>query len=63
MTQGKHAIVGLVTGNHVSDPTELSAEPTAARPEEKTKPERVADKTKEKDPKRIQTKKQDQKRT
>jgi cell division septal protein FtsQ len=63
MTQGRHAIVGLVTGNHVSDPTELSAEPTAARPEEKTKPERVADKTKEKDPKRNQTKKQDQKRT
>ena len=63
MTQGRHAIVGLVTGNHVSDPTEVSAEPTAARPEEKTKPERVADKTKEKDPKRNQTKKQDQKRT
>jgi len=63
MTQGRHAIVGLVTGNHVSDPTELSAEPTPARPDEKTKPERVADKTKEKDPKRNQTKKQDQKRT
>jgi len=63
MTQGRHAIVGLVTGNHVNDPTELVAEPTAARPDEKTKPERVADKTKEKDPKRAQTKKQDQKRT
>jgi len=63
MTQGRHAIVGLVTGNHVSDPTELSAEPTPARPDEKTKPERVADKTKEKEPKRNQTKKQDQKRT
>ena len=59
----QHAIVGLVTGNHVNDPTELVAEPTAARPDEKTKPERVADKTKEKDPKRAQTKKQDQKRT
>jgi cell division septal protein FtsQ len=63
MTQGRHAIVGLVTGNHVSDPTELTAEPTAVRPDDRTKSERVADKTKQKDPKRNQTKKQDQKRT
>ena len=64
MTQGRHAIVGLVTGSHVSDPTELTTDPaTAASPDVKPKNERVADKVKDKDPKRNQTKKQDQKRT
>jgi hypothetical protein len=50
MTQGRHAIVGLVTGNHVSDPTELSVEPTRLDRRENAS-QRVADKTKEKDPK------------
>jgi cell division septal protein FtsQ len=64
MTQGKHAIVGLVTGKHVSDPAELNGEPaTAASSSERTKTDRVADKVKDKDPKRTQSKKQDQKRT
>jgi cell division septal protein FtsQ len=63
MTQGKHAIVGLVTGNHVSDPTELNGEPaTAASPSDRTKTDRVSEKVKDKDPKRTQSKK-DQKRT
>lgn len=68
MTQGKHAIVGLVTGNHVSDPTEVNAEPTTtASSSNRTKndkvADKVADKAKDKDPKRVQAKKQDQKRT
>jgi len=60
MTQGrKQAIVGLVTGAHVNE-ANLGSETVT----EKTKPETVAEKSKEKDTKpRNQTKKQDQKRT
>jgi len=61
MTQGKNkAIVGLVTGAHVSEAGPLNSEPEP----QKTKPESVAEKNKDKDTKtRNQTKKQDQKRT
>ncbi len=60
MTQGKNAIVGLVTGGKVS---EAAASGDGNEVPERTKPE-VAEKTKEKDAKtRSQTKKPDQKRT
>jgi len=62
MSQGeKKPIVGLITGNHVSEST-TSGESSSS--EERTKRESVSEKTKEKDSKaRNQPKKQEQKRT
>ncbi len=66
MTQGRHAIVGLVTGSHVTEATEpgdpaptVSEEVTAA---ERTRTQKPADRN-TKDAKRTQAKKPDQKRT
>ncbi len=67
LTQGKRAIVGLVTGNHaVTDETESAGSPEVnSISESERKNERTADKTpKEKNPKaRKETKKTDQRRT
>ena len=61
MTQGKHAIVGLVSGSHLSELTEPSGEPvTPLASEERARTEKTAEKS-TKDQKKA--KKPDQKRT
>src|SRR5215470_5515937 len=45
MTQGKHAIVGLVSGSHLSELTQPSGEPVTPLPnDERARPQKVAEK-------------------
>jgi cell division septal protein FtsQ len=66
MTQGRHAIVGLVSGSHVTEATEPGDKPPAASEEvttaQRTRTQKPADRN-TKDAKRNQVKKSDQKRT
>jgi hypothetical protein len=61
MTQGKHAIVGLVSGSHVSELTEPTNE--TATPISSDDRARTAEKSAKDQKNRTQTKKPDQKRT
>jgi len=64
MTQGKHAIVGLVSGSHLSEITQPSGEPAAQVPgDDRVRPEKVAEKSTKDQKNRTQAKKPDQKRT
>jgi cell division septal protein FtsQ len=64
MTQGKHAIVGLVSGSHLTELTQPTGE-TAPQPsgDERVRPEKVAEKSTKDQKNRTQAKKPDQKRT
>jgi cell division septal protein FtsQ len=66
MTQGRHAIVGLVSGSHVTEATEPGDTPPAVSEEattaQRTRTQKPADRN-TKDAKRNQVKKPDQKRT
>ena len=66
MTQGRHAIVGLVSGSHVTEATEPGDPPPAVSEEvttaQRTRTQKPADRN-TKDAKRSQVKKPDQKRT
>lgn len=66
MTQGRHAIVGLVSGSHVTQVTEPGDPPPAVSEEvttaQRTRTQKPADRN-TKDAKRSQVKKPDQKRT
>jgi len=64
MTQGKHAIVGLVSGSHVTEVQEPGAEAGAQLPrDERARTEKTADKNAKDQKSRNQAKKPDQKRT
>jgi cell division septal protein FtsQ len=64
MTQGKHAIVGLVSGSHLSELTQPSGETgSQLQGPERVRPEKVAEKGTKDQKNRTQTKKPDQKRT
>jgi cell division septal protein FtsQ len=64
MTQGKHAIVGLVSGSHVSELTEPSGDTgTKLSADDRARTEKAADKNNKDQKSRTQTKKTDQKRT
>ena len=64
MTQGKHAIVGLVSGSHLTELTQPAGE-TAPQltGDERVRPEKVAEKSTKDQKKPTQAKKPDQKRT
>jgi len=63
MTQGKHAIVGLVSGSHLSEITPPSGEPASVPGDDRARPEKVAEKSTKDQKNRTQAKKPDQKRT
>ena len=64
MTQGKHAIVGLVSGSHVSELTDTNGEPATRLPsDERVRTDKAADKNAKDQKNRPQAKKPDQKRT
>ena len=64
MTQGKHAIVGLVSGSHLSEVTQPSGEPASqVSGDDRARPEKVAEKSTKDQKNRTQAKKPDQKRT
>jgi hypothetical protein len=64
MTQGKHAIVGLVSGSHLSELTPPSGETDSQLPgDQRVRPEKVAEKSTKDQKNRSQAKKPDQKRT
>ena len=64
MTQGKHAIVGLVSGSHLSELTQPSGETGSQLPgDERVRPEKVAEKSTKDQKNRTPAKKPDQKRT
>ena len=64
MTQGKHAIVGLVSASHLSELTQPTGETAPQRSgDERVRPEKVAEKSTKDQKNRTQGKKPDQKRT